>query len=275
MLVVFTFWSDSVKQEKIGNFIAELRRKNNLTQAELGEQVGVTGKAVSRWERGLSIPDVAIINKVSEVLGITTTELLNGEKLGKVNTNNIDEITENSIDFYKEKLKKKFRKILFALFLVILILCLGILLLFYFNNYNTCRFYSISPASEEIKAVGILNITSKKDTLIISDFHYFGTGITDVYAVEYKLKQDDKVYFQNGNIKDYEFDSSSKKININDYFNDLTIYIEDSDKSMNLECIEEGDLLIEFNYIGYNGEIYNYSISLVTKKEFSNSKILY
>lgn len=104
-----------MNQEKIGKFIGELRRKNNLTQAELGEQVGVTGKAVSRWERGLRIPDVAIINKVSEVLGITTTELLNGEKLGKVNTNNIDEITENSIDFYKEKLKKKFRKILLEL----------------------------------------------------------------------------------------------------------------------------------------------------------------
>ena len=44
---------------------------------------------------------------------------------------------------------------------------------------------------------------------------------------------------------------------------------------MDLENIEKGNLIIEFNYIGYNGEIYNYSVSLVTKKEFSNSKILY
>ena len=103
---MFTFWSGSMNQEKIGNFIATLRKEKKMTQAELGERVGVTGKAVSRWERGLSIPDVAIINKVSEMLGITTTELLNGEKLGNINQKNIDEITENSIDFYKAKLKK-------------------------------------------------------------------------------------------------------------------------------------------------------------------------
>ncbi len=66
--------------EKIAHFISELRKEKKLTQKELAEQLGVTDKAVSKWERGLSCPDISLLSKLSTVLGITTTELLNGEK---------------------------------------------------------------------------------------------------------------------------------------------------------------------------------------------------
>ena len=46
-----------MNQAKIGEFIAELRKEKKMTQAGLGDIVGVTGKAVSRWERGLNLPD--------------------------------------------------------------------------------------------------------------------------------------------------------------------------------------------------------------------------
>ena len=65
---------------KMAQFISELRKEKKLTQKELAEQLGVTDKAVSKWERGLSCPDISLLSKLSRVLGVTTSELLNGEK---------------------------------------------------------------------------------------------------------------------------------------------------------------------------------------------------
>ena len=65
---------------KMAQFISELRKEKNLTQKDLGEQLGVTDKAVSKWEHGLSCPDISLLSKLSHVLGVTTSELLNGEK---------------------------------------------------------------------------------------------------------------------------------------------------------------------------------------------------
>lgn len=65
---------------KMAQFISELRKEKKLTQKELAEQLGVTDKAVSKWERGLSCPDISLLSKLSHELGVTTSELLNGEK---------------------------------------------------------------------------------------------------------------------------------------------------------------------------------------------------
>ena len=65
---------------KMAQFISELRKEKKLTQKDLAEKMGVTDKAVSKWERGLSYPDIALLSKLSHVLGVTTSELLNGEK---------------------------------------------------------------------------------------------------------------------------------------------------------------------------------------------------
>ena len=51
--------------QKFGKFIKELRKKSNMTQKELGEKLNVTDKAVSKWERGLSFPDITIINSLA------------------------------------------------------------------------------------------------------------------------------------------------------------------------------------------------------------------
>ena len=66
-------------QVKIGKLIAKLRKSKNLTQQELGNIVGVGNQAVSKWENGNCLPDISIINKLCEVLEITSDELLKGE----------------------------------------------------------------------------------------------------------------------------------------------------------------------------------------------------
>lgn len=71
---------DSINMEKFGAFVAELRKVHGLTQKELGEKLFVTDKTVSKWERGLSLPNVALLLPLSEELGVTVTELLRGER---------------------------------------------------------------------------------------------------------------------------------------------------------------------------------------------------
>ena len=64
---------------KVGHFIVALRTEKGLSQSELGAMLGVTNKAVSRWETGRGYPDTALLLKLSEILGITVDELLKGE----------------------------------------------------------------------------------------------------------------------------------------------------------------------------------------------------
>ena len=70
-----------MKQQTFGKTIASLRKEKNMTQSELAEQMGVTDKAVSKWERDLSCPDVASLPRLAEILGVTIDELMfaNGE----------------------------------------------------------------------------------------------------------------------------------------------------------------------------------------------------
>ena len=67
--------------QKIGAFLAELRRQRNLTQEQLGEKLGVTNKTVSRWETGSYLPPVEMLQRLSELYGITINEILSAERL--------------------------------------------------------------------------------------------------------------------------------------------------------------------------------------------------
>lgn len=68
-----------MNQEKIGKYIFNRRKKLKLTQEQLAEKIGVTDRAISRWENGKSMPDVSLFKQLCEVLDITLDELLSGE----------------------------------------------------------------------------------------------------------------------------------------------------------------------------------------------------
>jgi len=78
-------------QIKIGGFIAECRKKANLTQMQLAEKLDITDKAVSKWERGITMPDTSIMLELCEILGISVNELLSGEKINMENNNQKNE----------------------------------------------------------------------------------------------------------------------------------------------------------------------------------------
>ena len=74
-------------QIKIGRFISEKRKSQGLTQAQLAERLGITDRAVSKWETGRAMPDTAIMLELCEILKISVNSLLNGEEI-KVENNN-------------------------------------------------------------------------------------------------------------------------------------------------------------------------------------------
>lgn len=98
-----------IDKEKFGAFVAQLRKEKGLMQKELAEKLYVSDKAVSKWERGLSIPDVAILVPLAEILGVTVTELLecrrlpNDEPMDSLQT---EEIVKKVIGLSEEEQRK-------------------------------------------------------------------------------------------------------------------------------------------------------------------------
>lgn len=69
-------------KEKFGSFVSALRREKGLTQKELAEKLFLSDKAISKWERGVSLPGIESLEPLAEILGVTVTELLRGERIG-------------------------------------------------------------------------------------------------------------------------------------------------------------------------------------------------
>ncbi|MCD8144675.1 MAG: helix-turn-helix domain-containing protein [Oscillospiraceae bacterium] len=95
-------------QIKIGKFIAELRKCNNWTQQQLGDKIGVTNKTISRWENGNYMPDIEMLQILSQVFNVSINELLAGQKLTdkgfkKSADENILAISKQSAFSFEEK----------------------------------------------------------------------------------------------------------------------------------------------------------------------------
>ena len=93
-----------MNQIKIGRFIAECRKTVNLTQMQLAEKLGITDKAISKWERGIAMPDSSIMLELCDILGISVNELLSGEKISMENSNKKNE--QLLLDMAKEVERK-------------------------------------------------------------------------------------------------------------------------------------------------------------------------
>lgn len=100
-------------QEKTGKYIAEKRKQLGMTQRQLAEQVGITDKAVSKWERGKSIPDSAVMEELCEVLHISINEFFSGEDIKEENYS--DKAEENIRTLIEQSdVQKKHSRIVIA-----------------------------------------------------------------------------------------------------------------------------------------------------------------
>ena len=111
-------------QIKIGKFIAECRKNVNLTQMQLSEKLGITDKAISKWERGISMPDTSIMLELCDILGISVNELLSGEKISMENNDKKNE--QLMLDMAKE-LERKNKTIWNAMWTIMTVSIIGLI----------------------------------------------------------------------------------------------------------------------------------------------------
>ena len=107
-----------MNQFKIGKCIAECRKEKGLTQMQLSEKLGITDKAVSKWERGITMPDTSIMLELCDILGISVNELLNGEK---INMENNDQKNKQLLLEMANELEKKNKMIWSAMWVIMIV----------------------------------------------------------------------------------------------------------------------------------------------------------
>lgn len=97
---------------KFGNFIKELRKEKNMTQKDLAKKIGLTDKAISKWERGLSFPDITMLGSLAEIFDVDVTEILNGERgKEKISKEDIEKKIEEAVEKVTLKKEKRERRI--------------------------------------------------------------------------------------------------------------------------------------------------------------------
>ena len=124
-------------QIKIGTFIAANRKRLGLTQVQLAEQLGVSNKSVSKWERGVCLPDVSLYQPLCEILDITLTEFFAGEKLSEETLVQRTEETIMEVSMKGKQNVDKLKKWLIAASVIVL----GLLLCILYFFYKTGGFY--------------------------------------------------------------------------------------------------------------------------------------
>ena len=110
-------------QIKIGRFIAERRKLQGLTQAQLAEKLNITDRAVSKWETGRSLPDATLMLALCEILGISVNELLSGEK---VTMENNQEKNEQLLLEMAKEIERKNKTIWSAMWIIMIVSMLAL-----------------------------------------------------------------------------------------------------------------------------------------------------
>jgi len=114
-------------QDKIGKFIAKCRKERNITQQELANKLGVTDKAISKWETGRCLMDISLLKPISEILGVSILEIINGENIEKERVYmKSNEVVEKTLNYAKEKIKKsKIKSVSIVVLLTFLVAVIG------------------------------------------------------------------------------------------------------------------------------------------------------
>ncbi len=243
-----------MNQEKIGKFIAELRKEKNLTQEELANKLHITKNAVSKWERGLSMMDMSLLIPVCDILEISITELLNGER---VESEKIKEQTDNAIKntlkYSNEKIKKsRIKSIIFTTILIV-VLSFGLFFgykLFLLHKYTLKRPDSVDKVIAGLKNskdVKIYKRTLPEDEYLTLD-NFKIRNVLDGYELDRKHDDQDapsKYYIYRKKEGDktttIQFNIVEKEFQLNEAFaSDLDFY-GDGDSSMNPKAFNSAD----------------------------------
>ena len=223
-----------MNQDKIGNFIKSIRLDNNLTQKEFADKLGVTYQAVSRWENGKNIPDIAVLKQICDEYNIDINEILNGEK--------------------KEKKNKNIIKIIIPILIIIVVIILLILLLN--KNNKDFEFKTISSKCSDFKITGSAAYNKDKTSIYISNIEFCGNNSEEKYK-----KINCKLYENNNDTKIKISECKEKKdINIVEYLKDTNINVN----NYNSTCkrLTSNTLILEIYALDNNNKTITYTIPI-------------
>ncbi len=232
---------------KIGKHIAELRKEKGFTQRTLSEMVYVGEKTVSKWERGIVAPDIAMIKTLSNIFEVSVDELLSGEKI----ENNNENCTVNAINAYTYQAKHKVLKV--SLFIGTLFL-ITFLLVFFISRYYMWKVERFE-IQDQLSVYGY-TISNNLDTKVIVDKIIYDdpyAGTSDELKANY-IKM--SLYSENEEICSSEF-SYDNDIAVFSIMNNY-IFICDNEKRFN-----DKELSLRFDFVGKNSSM---------KKEISLKK---
>lgn len=255
-----------MNQEKIGKFIKELREEKRITQDELGEILNISGKSVSKWERGLSLPDISNLQILADTLNISVSELLMGERSNNKKISN--ESYVKGLNLYSKKISFKYLKLI----IVLILLFIASFLFFYFwNEYGSNSVYKIESADPAYSVKGYFIINKEMNILMIEKVKYQGDkiGTKEEPIIN---KSNISFYKDNKSIISVEYEVS-KKIPYNEFLKQLSftrIYnlnkddkiIKDNKYYLSVEC-------------NYDKEYDKQKIPLKLTQIYSNDKIFY
>ena len=213
-----------------GKIIKEIRKNNNLTQKELADKLFVTYQAVSKWENNKSIPDIAILQKISELYNIDLNNLTNT--------------------------KKRNNTIYFILIIIFLILSLTITILITKNHTHDFEMRTIETTCNDFNLSGTIAYNKDKTAIYISEIDYCGLNKDQIYDTI------TSTLYQNQNNKEKIIITNKEKNNLslNDYLKDLTYHV-DNYKSTCLDY-NKNELYIKIELQKKNESTITYTIPL-------------
>ena len=255
-------------QEKMGKLIAKLRKEKKLTQEELGQKLGVNNKTVSKWECGLTTPDISIINALADELGITTRELLLGKK--EISVTDSKNITKK-IDFTK----KNVRFLIFFLIFLLIVLNI-ILIIFVHNNYNKYGYIKFSLNNKSFYSEGYVISQKNKELVFLKDLIYQsvdkGTNKElKINKLKISIINGDKVIFNYTFNEQYDDNGNIKNYYISDLLENFSIIVNENKKDSNRIKINKDRFIMFLEYNTNDGEKIHkkYKLSIMDE-EYNN-----
>lgn len=223
-------------QEKIGKKIKSLRDRLNLSQGEFGEKYGVSAQAVSKWERGLCLPDIYLLKQIGKDFDISLEELLDGEE--------------------ENKKKVKSRKMIYNLIFVCIILIIGILGFVLSQRNNEFEFKTLTTTCDDFNIYGVVAYNKNKSSIYISNINYCGGNDNNLYK-----KIDCSLYEIHENVRTVISNfNSTKEMKLEEFLKDVSFKIDNYDKMC--KDYSKENLFLEIKATLKNEQIITYEIPL-------------
>lgn len=242
-----------VKSTEFANTIFQIRQERNLTQKDLGEIIGVSDRTISKWENGTTVPDLCQIRNICKKLEISPSLLIKSEKKFVDGLGNL-----------KRKIGKALNYVLHNIFLIGFILIFILLLIYFINNFNSVKIYSLKYDSENIS---------------IENGYFFKTKVTNILIINDIKVNKIKYNPTEIELQLYTYVNGDKKIlytsnNLNN------IYIEENNSGSDLlgkDTIEsiKRNLYLTIQTKDENDNTYNYECKITFKEKYNNNKLSY